>query len=98
MASEQPGLSTPLTGAYAALTRKHAALISRILSHRNPTLHASLTRNDDVSEQQVMEVEQALYREFVQELGEDWEPTDYGKQVDEAIGTFVKRFLIERGV
>ena len=98
MASEQPGLPTPLTGAYAALKSEHATLISEILSRRDPALHASLTRDSDVSEQQVGEVEQALYREFVQQLREDWEPSEYGKQVDDAIGSFVKRFLIERNV
>ena len=93
---EQPGIPTPLTGAYAELDPDVGKLIDKVLSQRAPELHAHLAGKVDVTDEEAREVGWALYLEFSQQLGEDWEPTQYGKQLDDAIGAFVQHFVIDR--
>jgi hypothetical protein len=96
MAAKQPGAPVPLSGAYAMMEPDVGTLVREVLSKRSPELAARLARETEVSERDVRAVEIAFYHEFVQHLGEDWEPTSYGKAVDNAIGAFVSKFLIER--
>jgi hypothetical protein len=94
--TNQSGVPLPLSGAYALLEPGVAALLREVLGQWDPELDSRLADEADVSKKDVEEVERILYHEFVQHLGEDWEPTSYGKAVDNAIGAFVTKFLIER--
>jgi hypothetical protein len=94
--TNESGVPLPLSGAYALLEPGVAALLREVLGQWDPELDSRLADKADVSKKDVEEVERILYHEFVQHLGEDWEPTSYGKAVDNAIGAFVTKFLIER--
>ncbi len=96
MAAEQAGASAPLTGAYALLEPDVGALVRDVLGRRDPELGARMAEHDDVSEHDAHEVQWVLYTEFAAQLGDDWEPSAYGKKVDDAIGTFVSTFVIDR--
>ena len=96
MATEQSGIPAPLNGAYALLEPGVASLLREVLGQWDPELDTRLAGQAYVSKDDVNEVERILYHEFVRHLGEDWEPTSYGKAVDNAIGAFVTKFLIER--
>ncbi|GAA4883111.1 hypothetical protein [Actinomycetospora straminea] len=75
-----------------------AATVRDVMRRRAPETLQALEATDDPSMSLRQEVEDVLAREFSSKdgLGPDWEPTPYGKQVDEAIGAFVMRFPIER--
>jgi hypothetical protein len=96
MGAEQSGVPAPLSGAYALLEPGVGTLLRDVLGQWDPDLDSRLASQTDVSKDDVNRVERILYHEFVQHLGEDWEPTSYGKAVDNAIGAFVTKFLIER--
>jgi hypothetical protein len=96
VATEQPGAPIPLTGAYALLAPDVGELVREILGRRDPELGERLARQPDVSEQEVDKVQWQLYDEFLEQLGDDWEPSAYGKAVDNALGFFVMNFRIER--
>ena len=97
MATEPSGVPTPLRGAYGLLEPDTGALIAGVLGRRDPELGVRLAENPDVTEHDADEVPRALYSEFAEQLDPDtWEPTEYGKRVDDAIGAFVTRFVIER--
>jgi hypothetical protein len=96
VATEQPGVPAPLTGAYALLAPDVGALVRQVLGRRSAELGTRLAHQDDVSEDEASEVQWVLYTEFAAELDDDWEPSTYGKTVDDAIGAFVTKFVIER--
>lgn len=96
MAAEQSGAPVPLTGAYALLAPDVGALVREVLARRDPELGERLARRPEVSEREVDEVQWLLYDEFLEQLGDDWEPTAYGKAIDDALGLFVMKFRIER--
>jgi hypothetical protein len=74
------------------------ATIRDVLGRRAPESLRALEETDDPPMALRQEVEDVLAREFSSKdgLGPDWEPTPYGKRVDDAIGAFVLRFPIER--
>lgn len=96
MAAEQSGTSAPLSGAYALLAPEVGAVVRDVLAQRSPQLGERLAHRSDLSEGEVDEVQWVLYDEFLGQLGDDWEPTTYGKAVDNALGLFVMTFRIER--
>jgi hypothetical protein len=75
-----------------------AATVRDVMARRAPQVLQALEATDDPAMPLRQEVEDVLAREFSSKdgLGPDWEPTPYGKRVDEAIGAFVLRFPIER--
>lgn len=96
MAAEQSGAPAPLSGAYALLAPDVGAVVRDVLTRRDPQLGERLARRSDLSEEEVDRVQWVLYDEFLGQLGDDWEPTTYGKAVDNALGLFVTKFRIER--
>lgn len=96
MAEEQSGTPVPLSGAYALLAPAVGAVVRDVLARQNPQLGERLARRSDLSEEEVDEVQWLLYDEFLGQLGDDWEPTTYGKAVDDALGLFVMKFRIDR--
>ena len=82
MAAEQSGAPVPLSGAYALVAPEVGSVVRDVLARRDPELDQRLARGSDLSEQEVAEVQWLLYDEFLGQLGDDWEPTAYGKAVD----------------
>jgi hypothetical protein len=75
-----------------------ACTIRDVLGPRAPGLLQSLDETDDPPMALRQQVEDVLAKEFVSKDGlqPDWEPTPYGKRVDDAIGAFVMQFPIVR--
>ena len=75
-----------------------AETIRRVLAQRAPDVLRDLEETDDPSVALGEQVEDALADEFVGQHGlqPDWEPTPWGKKVDDALGVFVSRFLLHR--
>src|SRR3954447_4703193 len=73
-------------GAYGLLAPEVGTVVRDVLARRDPQLDQRLARGADLSEQEVDEVQWLLYDEFLGQLGDDWEPTAYGKAVDNALG------------
>lgn len=96
MAANEERLSVPLSGAYTLLAPDVGMLIHDVLARRDPELSARLAADSRVEDTDVELVQSVLYDEFSNEVSTvDWEPTAYGKRVDDALGSFVQRFLIE---
>lgn len=72
--------------------------IRDVLGRRAPGVLESLDKTDDPPMALREQVENVLAKEFVSKDGlqPDWEPTPYGKRVDDAIGAFVMQFPILR--
>jgi hypothetical protein len=72
--------------------------IRLVLGRRAPELLRNLEETDDPPMELRQRVEDVLAKEFVSREGlqPDFEPTPYGKRVDDAIGAFVMQFPIER--
>jgi hypothetical protein len=96
VATEERGVPAPLSGAYALLEPAVGALVMEILGRRSPELSEQLAHSAVVSSEDAEEVQWILYDEFADQLGEDSEPSAYGKIVDNALGAFVARFIIDR--
>jgi hypothetical protein len=85
-----------VSGALGELPHEVASLIDAVLQRRQPALAARLRAETDVALDDRAAVEDLLADEFSDEVFEpDYEPTAYGKQVDDAIGKFLVRFPIE---
>jgi hypothetical protein len=69
-----------------------------VLGRRAPELLRDLEETDDPPMELRQGVEDVLAKEFVSREGlqPDFEPTPYGRRVDDAIGAFVMQFPIER--
>ena len=58
-----------------------ARLVSEVLARRNPALADRVQRSELLSRNDADEIVTALGDEFVDNLDEHWEPTDYGRTV-----------------
>ncbi|WP_433782387.1 hypothetical protein ACQPX6_21145 [Actinomycetospora sp. CA-101289] len=69
-----------------------------VLGRRAPELLRTLEETDDPPMELRQQVKNVLAKEFVSKDGlqPDHEPTPHGRRVDDAIGTFVSQFPIER--
>lgn len=69
-------------------------LFSEVIGVEDPGLLTALGLTEEASEEQRVRVEGILSKEFTRCLGQDYEPTDRGKAVDDLLGAFLLRWPI----
>ena len=66
-----------------------------VLGARDAALLSSLRTHTEPSREERHTVEELLSDEMSKHLGPDYEPTDQGRAIDDAIGAFLTRWPIE---
>ena len=95
MAEELERLSIPVS-ALDELDTESAHVIREVLAKRSPDLLAGLEASHEPTRETRELVTDVVADEFDEQVsGPDWEPTPWGKRVDDALGWFLHRFPIE---
>jgi hypothetical protein len=66
---------------FSFLNTAHADLLNEILSRRRPTLLEQIRKTDSVTRLEADEITAGIGEELTDNLGDGWEPTDYGQAV-----------------
>ena len=78
------------------LDRDLGEIVREVLDRRDRSLLERLERSDQPATEDVDRTVDTLYAEFSEHVsGPDWEPSQHGKEVDDAIGNFLLHFPIE---
>lgn len=85
-----------MSSALDALPRAAQAVVRRWLAIKNPSLLAVLEARAVPARTEREEVEDILSLEFSNHLRPDWEPTEEGCAIDDALGEFLLAGPIER--
>ena len=71
---------------FSFLSAAQAQLLGEILTRRNALLINRIRQNQVVSRSDAEEIVSTLAEEFTNNLDDDWEPTEYGRDVDSILG------------
>lgn len=96
MAQEFAGPSTPMS-ALDELDVESAFVLREVLSKSDPALLRTLEASNEPAREAREQVIDVVVEEFNDHVSgpPDWEPTVWGKRVDNALGWFLHRFPIE---
>jgi hypothetical protein len=88
---------TPISvSALGKLDDESALVIREVLTRSDPDLLATLEASDEPAREVRERVLDVVADEFSENVhGADWEPTPWGKRVDDALGWFLHRFPID---
>jgi len=70
------------------LSAAHAELLNEILARRSPILLEQVRRGTSVSPSDAEEITTVISDEMIDNLDDDWEPTDYGRAVSAVFAQF----------
>lgn len=73
---------------FSFLTTPQVELLSEVLARRDASLFARVRRASAVSRSDAEQIVEILGAELVNNLDEDWEPTDYGRSVSGVLTKF----------
>ncbi|MFC7673244.1 hypothetical protein ACFQWH_09195 [Mycolicibacterium sp. GCM10028919] len=73
---------------FSFLTTPQVELLSEVLARRDASLFARVRRASAVSRSDAEQIVEVLGAELVNNLDEDWEPTDYGRSVSGVLTKF----------
>ena len=73
---------------FSFLSTAHADLLNEILARRNPTLLDRVRQAKTVSHSDADEIMSVISDEFIKNIDNDWEPTDYGQTVSALLAQF----------
>jgi hypothetical protein len=73
---------------FSFLSTAHADLLNEILARRSPTLLERVRQANFVSRPDAEEIMSVISDEFTENLDDDWEPTDYGRDVSAVLAQF----------
>lgn len=73
---------------FSFLTTPQVELLSEVLARRDASLFARVRRAGAVSRSDAEQIVEVLGAELVNNLDEDWEPTDYGRSVSGVLTKF----------
>lgn len=79
----------------ASLPAEHQGVIVEVLRANSPELLTALLSHDVPTRDEREDVEDILSTEFTRHLKPDYEPTERGVAVDNALGAFLLRWPIE---
>lgn len=65
-----------------------AEMLGKILARRSPDLLERVRRSGSVTRSEAEEIMSALSDELTDNLDDDWEPTDYGREVSAVLAQF----------
>jgi hypothetical protein len=71
-------------------------IVADIVGIKDAELLAALLARDEPTRWEREAVEDILSTEFCNHLRSDYEPTEYGRAIDNALGAFLTRWPIER--
>lgn len=77
-----------LDSRFSFLTTPQVELLSEVLARRDASLFARVRRASAVSRSDAEQIVEILGAELVNNLDEDWEPTDYGRSVSGVLTKF----------
>lgn len=77
-----------LDSRFSFLTTPQVELLSEVLARRDASLFARVRRASAVSRSDAEQIVEILGAELVNNLDEDWEPTDYGCSVSGVLTKF----------
>jgi len=95
MGEEQRWMEKPVSNVLDSLPAEFQSLVADILRVRNEPLLAALRAHEEPSQQERNAVEEILSDEFSRNLGPDDEPTQRGRDIDNALGAFLLRWPID---
>ena len=73
---------------FSFLSTAQADLLNEILARRSPTLLERVRQANFVSRPDAEEIMSVISDEFTENLDDDWEPTDYGRDVSAVLAQF----------
>jgi hypothetical protein len=73
---------------FSFLSTAHADLLNEILARRNSALLERIRQSNSVSRSEADEIMSVISDEFTKNLGDAWEPTDYGQAVSALLAQF----------
>ena len=77
-----------------SLPARQRSLFAAVIGARDPSLLESLMNREEPTADQKLVVERILAEEFARHRGQDDEPTDRGRDIDDLIGAFVTRWPV----
>lgn len=83
-----------MTNVVEALPAEVQTVFVDVLAERDAALLSSLRTQTEPSREERATVEELLSDEMSKHLGPDYEPTDRGRAIDDAIGAFLTRWPI----
>jgi hypothetical protein len=95
MGEEQRRKEKSVSNVLDSLPAEFRSLVTDVLRARNETLLAALRAHEEPSQQERDAVEEILSDEFSRNLGPDDEPTQRGRDIDNALGAFLLRWPID---
>ena len=84
-----------MTNVVEALPAEVQTVFVDVLGERDTALLSSLRTQTEPSREERHTVEELLSDEMSKHLGPDYEPTDRGRAIDDAIGAFLARWPME---
>ncbi len=73
---------------FSFLSTAQADLLNEILARRSPTLLERVRQANFVSRPDAEAIMSVISDEFTENLDDDWEPTDYGRDVNAVLAQF----------
>jgi hypothetical protein len=73
---------------FTLLDIAQAALLNEVLARRSPSLLERVRQAASVSPSDADEIVSVISDEFTENIGEDWEPTDYARAVSVVLAQF----------
>ena len=80
---------------FSFLSAAHADLLNEILARRSPALLEQVRQAKSVSRSEADEITSVISDEIVENLDDDWEPTNYGQAVGTVLAQFNAARIIE---
>jgi hypothetical protein len=87
-------MEKPVSNVFDSLPARFQPLVTEIIAERDQTLLAALRAREEPSQAERSAVEEILSDEFCRNLGPDDEPTQRGRDIDDALGAFLLRWPI----
>ncbi len=84
-----------VTNVVEALPAEVQTMFVEVIGERDAALLSSLRTQTEPTREERHTVEDLLSDEMSKHLGPDYEPTDRGRAIDDAIGAFLTRWPIE---
>ena len=88
-------MEKPVSNVLDSLPSEVRALVAEVLGKRDGALLAALRAHEEPTQQERNAVEQILSDEFCRNLGSSDEPTQRGRDIDDALGVFLLRWPID---
>lgn len=88
-------MEEPVSNVIDGLPIELKSVFTEVIAERDESLLSSLRTREEPSRQERIAVEQILSNEFSSNLGPDYEPTERGRDIDNALGAFLLRWPIE---